>query len=473
MILDHTKRAQFFFEEIAKIPHGSKNEKALSDYLVSFAKEHGLEHIQDEMNNVIIWKQAQHSNATDYLMMQAHIDMVCEKNKDVDHDFEKDPIQLMIQDGWVTAKGTTLGADDGFGVAMMMALLEDKTSVMPPIECIFTVEEEIGLFGAAGIDPKLLRAKRMISLDGGGENFTLTTSCGGQRGHMTFNATKEAVSASGLHIAVRGLHGGHSGGSIDKGLGNSLVIMARLLNEIKSLNPRIGIVEGGSKDNAIPRESDAFVAVDATQAKAMLLPLIDAIKAEYAHTEEGFFVELKDVTVDGLFDQTFSKNLIELMLLMPHGVLSFSPVFDNLVEASQNFGVMSTEGNDVKVTVSMRSSIDSQLDYMANVLVTITHLYGGIISLDSRYPGWAYVAESPIRDLFVETYESMFDKKVQQGGAHGGLETGIFKSYVPEMDIITMGPVTEGAHTPEERMNLASYDRVYDVLKEMLRRMGA
>lgn len=471
MILNHEKRAQFYFEEIAKIPHGSKNEAALSQYLVDFAVKHELEYKQDEMKNVIIWKKG-NANNNDYVMFQAHIDMVCEKNKDVNHDFETDPIQLIVENGWVRANGTTLGADDGFGVAIMLALLEDQSSSMPPLECIFTVEEEIGLFGAAAIKPEDLRAKRMISLDGGGENFTLTTSAGGQRGHMAFKGNKLDETAAGIHIAVRGLHGGHSGAMIDKGLGNSLVIMSRLLNEIKDLNPRISSVEGGSKDNAIPRESDAMIAVDASKAKAKLLPLIKAIKEEYMHTDELFYVDIEDASVTGLFDESFSQELIEVMMLMPHGILTFSPVFEGLVEASENFGVMSTIQDEVQITVSMRSSIDSQLDYMANVLTIITKQYGGSIVLDSRYPGWAYSAISPLRDLFVETYESMYDKKVDMNGAHGGLETGIFKSYVPSMDIITMGPIAHGAHTPEERMELASFDRIYDVIVMMLKKMG-
>lgn len=469
--LDHNKRYQFYFEQIAQIPHGSKNELALSNYLVEFAKEHQLEYVQDDMKNVIIWKTAQDCNITDYIMLQAHIDMVCEKNLDSNHDFENDPIKLIVEDKYVKADGTTLGADDGHGVAMMLAILEDKTSKMPPVECVFTVEEEIGLFGAIGLDGNLLRSKRMISLDGGGENFTLTSSAGGQRADLELVGTRSTINQTALKISVRGLQGGHSGGQIDKGLANSVVIMGRLLNEVISLNPQICHVEGGSKDNAIPRECDALILVDIEKACERLNRLIIDLKQEYALTEPNFEVFLDTQSVSEAFDVEYTQHLIQIMMLIPNGVHAMSVVFDGLVEASQNFGVIVTNDNSVKMTISMRSSIESQLDYMENVLKTISTIFGATLNLSSRYPGWAYVANSPLRDLFVETYESMYHIPVGMNGTHGGLEAGVFLGHVPGMDIITMGPKVEGIHTPEEIMDLESFDRTFDTLKELLSRM--
>lgn len=469
--LNHTKRYQYYFEQIAQIPHGSKNELALSNYLVEFAKEHNLECIQDEMKNVIIWKDAQHLHDSAYVMLQAHIDMVCEKNLDSDHDFENDPIELIVDSHFVRANGTTLGADDGHGVAMMLALLEDKTSHMPPLECVFTVEEEIGLFGAIALDPKLLRSKRMISLDGGGENFTLTSSAGGQRADITLSSKKSVLSETALKVSVRGLQGGHSGGQIDKGLANSVVIMARLLNELLVLEPRLNSVVGGSKDNAIPRECDALVVVDIDKAKDKLVPLIAALKQEYAQCEPDFDVFLETEVACDSFDVEYTKNLINMMMLVPNGVLAMSQTFESLVEASQNLGVIVTDANSIKMTVSMRSSNDSQLDYMENVLRVVSSVFNADLHLSSRYPGWSYVADSPLRELFAKTYEALYQIPVDMNGTHGGLEAGVFYSHVPGMDIITVGPKVEGIHTPQEIMDLASFDRTYAVLKELLSRM--
>lgn len=472
-LLDENKPWQYYFEEISKIPHGSKNELALSNYIVAFAQKYNLSYHQDAMKNVIIWKEAQNCQVEDYVMLQAHLDMVCEKTSNSLHDFENDPIELIVEDGYVRANNTTLGADDGFGVAMMLSLLQDNESVMPPLECVFTVEEEIGLFGAIALDATLLRSKRMISLDGGNENFTLTSSSGGQRANIIFQGNLKETCKTGLKIVVSGLQGGHSGGDINKGFLNAIKLLASLLGQIDLDGFEISYIEGGAKDNAIPRDSIVkFVVSDLNKAQIQLEQEIKKLVKEHKTIEPNLNITICSCELNQTFDTDFSKNLIKTLIDFENGVNTMSAVFENLVESSQNLGVITTVDNKINIAISMRSSNDLILEEMTKKLLLLVTSHNATVDFTGRYPSWAYVEHSKLRDLFCKTYFDIYGVEVILDGTHGGLEAGVFCQLVKDIDIITVGPKTYGIHTPTEKMDLASFDRTYSVLEKLLNRLG-
>lgn len=470
MEFDLTKRHCYYFNETTKIPHGSFNEKALSDYIVEFAKNNGLRYVQDESYNVVVYKDAsQGYEDKEPLILQAHIDMVCEKNKDSSHNFETDPLDLYVEDGLLKARGTTLGADDCAGAAYMLAILEDKTLAHPALECIFTTMEEVGLIGATRLDKNVFTAKRMISLDGGGETATMLTSAGGCRCDIIRNIEWVENTEPTYSLAIRGLAGGHSGGEIHKEKGNANQLAIRVLKEAMIAGNDATLVDynGGLKENAIPRESDIIFTStssleDLTKA---ILSSETAIKEELEFSDSGFAVEFTKVdTASKKMSKESSDDIIDYVYLMPNGFRHKSMAIEGLTITSLNIGVVETKEDHIVLHVSLRSAIDSGMDNLIGILSTLARRLGFKVETGARYPGWNYSTVSPMRDTFAKVVKDIYDQELVLIAAHGGCECGVFKGFEPEMDIISVGPKCAFIHTPDEQLDLASFDRTYTLL---------
>lgn len=474
MEFDLKKPHCHYFNEIAKIPHGSYNEKALSDWIVAFADERGLKSVQDEMWNVVVYKPASagFENSAP-LLLQAHMDMVCEANKGTDHNFDTDPLKLEVVDGWLTAKGTTLGADDGTGVAYMLAILDDPDLPHPPLECCFTVQEEIGLCGAINLKPEYFSAKRMVCLDGGGEVSTCTTSAGGTRVDSTFKGNMAANSDPCYHIAIGGLAGGHSGGEIHREKGNSIAIAVRFLKElmIAGVDVELISIEGGLKDNAIPRECDVVFASnsDPEEIGKAFAKTEGAVREELEFSDAGFKASCTaSDTSECKFDAESTSRLINFLYLVPNGFQHRSMAIEGLTVTSLNLGIIRTEGDTVKATQSLRSALKGGIPDLVNKIRTLADLFGVTIKLKAAYPGWNYSPVSEMRDKLAAVLKRVEDAELKCEATHGGNECGVFNSLGVE-DIITYGPITRFIHTPDEKLDLESFDRSFTVLTELVK----
>ncbi|MBC8536242.1 beta-Ala-His dipeptidase [Feifania hominis] len=476
-VLDQSIPCFRYFEELCAIPHGSHNEKALSDWLVAFARERGLWVRQEECGNVIIKKDASPGyESAAPVMLQGHMDMVCEKTPETVHDFTKDPLDLYLEDGWLKARGTTLGADDGCGVATMLAILDDNSLCHPKLECVFTVAEETGMFGAKALDASDLEARRMIGLDACGENVTVTTSAGGLRAKITKALTRAPFEGTALSVAVRGLLGGHSGVYISAGRGNAIKLLARLLHEVElsGTDMRLVSISGGSKDNAIPRDADAvIVCSDAAAAEQALARMGELIAHELRYTDAQFSVSTGSAEAPSTpFDEASSRELVTLLRLLPDGVAVMSHAVEGLVQTSDNVGVLSMDGDTAVVEVSMRSAGDSELDELAQRIGLISSLCGAQCQFDSRYPGMEYQSDSPFRDKYAAVMKEVWGVEPKLLAVHAGGEGGYFAQKLPGIEMIAVGPFIEDVHSPLERMDMASFKKCYDFICALLERLS-
>lgn len=472
---DLSKSYCYYFNELCKIPHGSYNEKKASDWLVEFAKEKNLKYIQDAKMNVIIYKDASagYENAAP-LLLQAHMDMVNEKNKDSDHNFETDSLKLKVDGDWLYAEGTTLGADDGTGVAYMMAILADDELPHPALECCFTVEEEVGLFGALALDTSVFKARRMVSLDGGGEVSTAISSAGGCEVIQTINVEYEANEDPTYKLFVTGLAGGHSGGEIHKEKGNSNKIAIRILKEMNNAGVDVRLVsaEGGLKDNAIPRECEVIFTssscpkcIEETLAKS-----VKNVTTELEFSDAGFKCTAKECEkVSKHMDEKSSKKVLDYIFLLPNGFKHRSMAIEGLTLTSLNLGILRTVDNSVVITCSLRSALESGIDHMVDTIKCLASLFDVEIKTAARYPGWNYKAVSPMREKLNKVLMEINGKPLVEMATHGGCECGVFAAISEDMDILTYGPVTEDIHTPKERLNLPSFDRGYTILTTLVK----
>lgn len=462
-----------FFEDICAIPHGSGNEKALSDFLVEFAKKRNLEVYQDSSLNVVIKKDASagYENAPT-VMLQGHIDMVCEKLAGVEHDFEKDGLDLIVENGVLRANGTTLGADNGVAVALMMTVLDDDTIKHPALECVFTTEEEIGLNGANTLDKSMLNAKIMINMDSEEEGVGTVSCAGGMRYSMLKNAKREQNTGYVLSLSVRGLLGGHSGMDIDKERVNAIKLMGRVVNNIQS-NAKLISFAGGTKDNAIPRECDAkLLFIDKTEAeKAMdcLKVISDELNAEIHPTEPNFALNFElsnnTQTVNTLCN---AKSFINAICLAPNGVRRKNPNQGNFVVTSLNLGIADTECEPMRIVFAPRSSVNSLQDDTVQMLDILADTFGFETQIAGKYPGWAFSEVSPIRDAFQKSYKKLFNQDMKIEAIHAGLECGLFCDAMKDLDAIAVGPTLCDVHTPDEHLLLDSFERFYTLLTDVL-----
>lgn len=470
-----------FFEEVSAIPRGSGNEKGISDFLVAFAKERGLDVYQDEIYNVIIRKPASAgAENAPTVMLQGHIDMVCDKLGSVEHDFTTDGIDLVVKDGVLTANGTTLGADNGIAVALMLTVLDDDSIVHPALECVFTTDEETGLVGAETLDKSQISARTMINLDSEEEGVATVSCAGGVVVTYTCPIAREHKTGSTLTLDISGLLGGHSGSDINLERGNGNLIMARIIDRLMVAGePAIVSFNGGTKDNAINRECKAvLVYADhaAAEAAAQIAKgIIADVTAELEVFDPGFTctVEIADDAEVEAMDQKSALALIRALRLAPNGVIRRNVATDGSVEVSSNIGVVATSDDEVKIMLSPRSSITSLQNEFKDRLQTLADVLGFDAKFEFEYPGWSYAEHSPVREVFVESYRELFGSELRIESIHAGLECGLFAEALHGLDAIAVGPTLSDVHTPDESMELASAERFYELLIDVLKRLAA
>ncbi len=467
-----------FFREISDIPRGSGNEKAIADFLVDFAKKCGLYCVRDDANNVFIRKAASSPelSAKAPVMLQGHTDMVCEADAGVEHDFLTDPIEFIRNGDVLTANGTTLGADNGVAVAIMMALLDSKDIPHPELECLFTSSEETGMDGMTAFDTSLLRSRRMINLDSAGEGVATVSCAGGVRSDFTY--APEAVDATGdltfYELKLSGFYGGHSGEDINLGRANAIESVARTLRFIRETS-LVYLVDwyGGEKDNAIPRECKVIFAVnESVQLEDTLQKVRAMIKRELISDDSAF--ELDCWCCDKaskIISSASSDKIIDFVSSLHSGPIAMCRGIDDLVETSYNLSVIRATVSGVKVTVTSRSSVEYSLDDMETRMKSVGRLAGFDVNNHSRYPGWKYAEKSQIRDVYLDVYRDLFGLEGKAVGIHAGLECGLLMKRVPDMDIISIGPDIKDLHSPSESLGISSLDRLYDIVCEILNRI--
>ena len=465
------KRVFHYFEEICKIPHGSGNTKQISDYLVQFAKDHGL----DYMNNVVIYKPgtAGYENAPT-VIIQGHMDMVCEKRPDVEHDFTKDGLNLSVEGDYISANGTTLGGDDGIAVAYGLALLESDTIAHPPLEVFITVDEEIGLLGAVGFDCSVLKGRRFINLDSEAEGSLWISCAGGLSGVSHIPVTRLEAKGEKLTVKISGLMGGHSGAEIDKNRANANSLLGKFLYGLKkAADYELISVQGGQKDNAITRESVAELLILKEDLKAVeeyAAYMQNAWREEYAGTDEGITVTVSD---DGekevkVFHPTSKEKVVFFLVNVPYGVQKMSGTIEGLVETSTNIGILKTSEDEVLGSSSIRSSVETARDALSDKIQYLTEFLGGEYERQGVYPAWEYRKDSPLRDKMVEVYEEMYGEKPNVVAIHAGLECGLFYKKMEGLDCVSLGPDMKDIHTSEEVLSVSSTERVWKYLVKVL-----
>lgn len=486
------QRVFYYFEELSKIPHGSAHTQAISDYLVGFAKRHGLSYVQDKLGNVVIYKAAAAGyENSETVVLQGHMDMVCEKGSDVDFDFEKDALRLKVEDGIITADGTTLGGDDGIAVAYMLAILEDDTVKAPPLECLITVDEEIGMLGASYFDASCLKGRMIINIDSEEEGCILSGCAGGVLATCILPVERENHSfASIAKIQIGGLTGGHSGEEIDKMRADAHRLMGRILsavNENAAADYRIVTVLGGSKDNAIPRECTAYIALgdasDCGKIRAVVGNMRESLSEEFARTDPNLFVVFEegfDVSEIGEYVISSENSEIRAMteksgtktasLLrdLPGGVTAFSQSIPGLVETSLNMGILITKDTEVEFGFLVRSNVSSGKEELKNTLSRIIGEAGGSVTFSGDYPAWEYREDSHLREVMLQKYQDMHGKQARVKTIHAGLECGIFAGKIRNLDCVSIGPNTKDIHTPKESLEAESAKRVYSFLLSTL-----
>lgn len=468
-----------FFEEICGIPHGSGNMDAISSYCESFAKDRGLFCIRDDSNNVLIKKDGSAGcEGAAPLLLQGHLDMVCEKNFDFDprFDFKKDSLRLSVMDDMVYAQGTTLGGDDGIAVAYMLAILDDDSLKHPPLECLFTTDEEVGMEGMAAFDTSNIKARRMINLDNETEGEILVSSAGGRK--VKCHIPIRHVKKSGLayDIVICGLLGGHSGSEIDKYRGNANLLMGRLLHYISDKVPfSLYYLKGGLQDNAIPREAKASVIIDEKDAQALEDLVADfeqTIINEYRRIEDNIMIycEQKGKSTESTLTSKTMERVIFMLMTIPDGITKMCPEAESIVQTSSNAGIVRLRDDYFSLIVSIRSSIRSEKNALADKIKYLTETIGGEYIEESDYPAWEYKERSALRDITVEVYEELFNKKPRVTSIHAGLECGIIYDKINGMDIISIGPDIEDIHTPKEKLSIESAKRTWQLLVKVMER---
>ena len=480
-------RIDYYFQEISNIPRGSDNERGIRDYIERFVVSHGLSGAFDEENNnFIVYKEASKGYENhEPVMLQGHLDMVCEKNNDSQHDFLKDPIELIEEDGFLHANKTTLGADDGVAICYMLAILEDQTLKHPPLECVFTAQEEVGLKGAMALNKSHIHAKRMIGLDSGDEKV-VTISCSGGRRMMVekeLHYIKNNLPC--YQITIGGLKGGHSGDLIHLERGNANKLMSRLYYQflLNDIDFALGSLQGGLKDNAITRSSRAILML-APGEEEIFMDIIkeqqEIITKEYHKTDanmsiEGFLEVSKEDEASAAgkmpLTEACGNAVIAALRTFPWGIQKMSQDMEGLVQTSLNPGILATKEDEVSLTFSVRSSVASEKEELYERLLCLTQNLGGKVNRSSDYPAWEYVEDSKLRTLMGDTYREMYKKEPVMEVIHAGVECGLFSEKMPGLDCVSYGPDIFDIHTPQERLSISSTKRIYEYTVEVLKRL--
>ncbi len=466
-----------YFAEIARIPRCSKHEERMTQYILDTAKRLGLHAEADTLGNVVVRKPASPGKEkARSVCLQGHLDMVCEKNKDKAHDFSKDPIELVRKGNFLTANGTTLGADNGIAVATNLAIMEDRTLVHGPLEFLFTIDEETGLTGAGGLSGGMLKSRTLMNLDSEEEGALYVGCSGGKDTTGTWAAAFDPAPKGmvAAHLTVTGLKGGHSGLEIHTGRGNAIKILGRALQVLDGLGARLASIEGGNKRNAIPREAEAIV----------FLPQKKWAEAEQAVTAFNATARAEIATVDPelkvliaphkgkkgkVVKKALQAKLLATISALPHGVAKMSADIPGLVETSTNVAVIATTPKAISLATSQRSSVDSEIREICHTVRSVFELGGAKVAQGDGYPGWKPDLRSPILQLAKTTYQQLYGKVPEVKAIHAGLECGIIGEKVPGMDMVSFGPTLEGVHSPDERIHIDTVERFWDFLLGILK----
>lgn len=464
-----------FFEEIASIPHGSGNVEGISNYLVDFAKERNLKYRQDEKLNIIIWKDGTEGyEKSEPVILQGHMDMVAVKTADCDKDMEKDGLDLQVEGDLLSAKGTSLGGDNGIAVAYALAVLDSDDIAHPPIEAVFTVDEEIGLLGATFLDASDLKGKKLLNMDSEDEGVFTVSCAGGATVECMLPYKTEMINAQIIEMKLDGFTGGHSGVEINAGRANANCVLGRiLLNVFQNVGMRIMTVNGGEKDNAIAKISEAAIAVlpeTVEKAKEIIETTFAEIKEEYNSTDPDAKIQL-NVIEDGLVEALSGPATLSTIIAlvnMPNGIQRMNPDIPDMVQTSLNLGILRTRQSDVSLSYAVRSSKESEKKFLIEKLRSLTEIFGGEINVSGEYPGWEYKADSALQDVAVKAYESLYGKEPIVEGIHAGLECGLFADKIEGLDAISFGPTMKNVHTTEEVLSISSTERTWELLVKIL-----
>ncbi len=472
------KQVFHYFEDLCAIPHGSGNTKGVSDYCMQFAKDHNLTAWQDEAWNVVIVKEASEGyEDAPTVILQGHLDMVCEKEADNPIDFKKDGLDLKVEGDLLSANGTTLGGDDGIAVAMALAVLDDDALKHPRLECVFTTDEETGLLGANAMDMSRLSGKRLINIDSELEGIFTVSCAGGMRSRCILPVAYEDTEGICYKVAVEGLLGGHSGVEIHKEHGNSNILMGRLLCALfEEMDFRLEALEGGLMDNAIPRRTEAGIYVSQAEEDRLKEALAkwDAVyKKEYASNDPGVAVTYK---AEGrkkgkALTRGSASKLLYLLHMVPNGVIRNSMEIPGLVQTSLNLGTLKLMEEEAHIVFSVRSSVETEKEELGSRLCHCVEFLGGSYEETGSYPGWEYKKDSVLRDTMVQVFEKLYGKEPKVEAIHAGLECGIFSGKIEGLDCVSIGPDMYDIHTPKERISISSVKRVYEFVLEVLKEL--
>lgn len=474
MVLDAIdyKKVFKFFEEISNIPRGSGHNELIHEYLVNFAKDRNLEYITDDLLNIIIRKKKNSSVKSDKIvMLQSHMDMVCQKTDDSNHDFKKDPLDLYIEDGFIHARNTTLGADDGIGLAMSLAILDDNTLSNPNLEVLVTTDEETGMYGAIGLKDNLITADYMINIDSDAEGSIIASCAGGYRSRIILNIDKKIASGYKTSISVFDLQGGHSGMEIDKNRSNANKVVARVLLELDEEFELVSI-NGGSAGNAIPKSSEAII-VSKENLDNKIADILRDIQQELLSTEPNMKFSVKVLEENCSEDVYANKDkAINLLNALPDGVQTFSGSIKGLVETSLNLGILTQKDDKLELLSFIRSSSNNYAKYLNKKLESLARVFGAEYSADGHYGAWEYKNESRLREIMVEEYKKQYGKAPEVIALHAGLECGILTAKKPSLDAVSIGATMLDIHTVNERLDIESTKRVYDYVCNVLEAIG-
>ena len=462
------------------MPRPSKKEGKIREHLRQLAKKLDVTYKEDNVGNIVMYIPASKGfENSPAVILQGHVDMVCEKNKSTQHDFENDPIKLLKQDGWITADGTTLGSDNGIGVAAALAVISDKEIIHGPVEILLTIDEETGLTGATNLDSKLISGKFLLNMDSEEDGIFYVGCAGGQDTLGTFNIEYEPVqnNFSAYELMVTGLKGGHSGLDINTGRANGIKLLTRTLTVLGKIDYRIASFEGGSLRNAIPREAEAVIFIDSkdeNEVRKIVEDFQSALANEFKTAEKGLKINFKksDKKYDKVFNKEFAGKIIDTLMALPHGVITMSPDIADLVETSTNVATVKTGDGMLKIGTSQRSSIESAKVYIVQNVSSVFKLAGAHVEVDDGYPGWKPNMDSELLKISNKVYKELFKKEPAIKAIHAGLECGILDSKSPGVDMISFGPTIEGAHSPDERVNIDTVEKFYELMKGILKELA-
>jgi dipeptidase D len=468
------------FYEITQVPRPSKKEEKIREHLRNLLNELNIDFKEDQTGNIVAYVPAKSGyENSPTVILQGHVDMVCEKNKDKIHDFENDPITAIKKDGWVIADGTTLGSDNGIGVAAGLAVITDPDVVHGPLEILLTVDEETGLTGASSLAPGFITGKYLLNMDSEEDGAFYVGCAGGIDTIAAFDIPTEDIdsSTSAYELLVTGLKGGHSGLDILIGRGNAIKILGRALNLLDEIDYRAAFIDGGSLRNAIPREADAILFMNDDnfkKASQIITKFQTDIKNEYQVVDDGVKVVLQKTTpdVDKVYTKEFTDRIINTFMATPHGVIAMSQDLEGLVETSTNLATVKLVDGKLRIGTSQRSSVESAKIFIEKSVKSVFELAGGKVEVGDGYPGWKPNVNSKLLKISKQVFKDLFNKEPEIKAIHAGLECGILESKNPGMDIISFGPTITGAHSPEERVNIETVDRFYELLKGILKNIA-